>query len=110
MKPHELTRTAFIAQAEAIKLEDHGRMWKVVFGDEHAFSDAETPELAKAEIHHLYCNNAVYFNDPDNISLCPPDMLPSIPSDEVLEPYPDLLMWKIEMAAYVADETGAAAG
>ncbi len=98
MKPHEMTRSEFAAQAEAMKLENHGRMWKVVFGNDHVLTDGETAELAKASAHYIYCNNAIFFNDPDNVGLCLDDTLPSMPSNEVLEPYPDLLMWKIEMS------------
>ncbi|WGK63471.1 hypothetical protein QAO71_17010 (plasmid) [Halopseudomonas sp. SMJS2] len=104
MKPHQMTSTDFVAQAKAIKIENNERMWMVMFGNDHVLISAETPELAKAGAHYIYCSNAVFFNDPDNVGLCLDDNLPSMPTDEVLEPYPDLLMWKIEMATDVASE------
>lgn len=97
MQPHEITQADFIAQAEAIELGNHGPMWKVVFGNDHVLTAAETADDAKRQAHYAYCNNAIFFNDPENVGLCTDDELPNMPTDEVLKPYPDLLMWKIEM-------------
>lgn len=107
MQPHEINQADFAAQAEAVKLGNHGRLWKVVFGKDHVLTKAEAAEEAKAQAHYIYCNNAIFFNDPVNIGLCMDDMLPSMPSHEVLEPYPDLLMWKIEMATDISCEATA---
>lgn len=62
--PHEMTLSEFSAIAQAEALMNHGRKWVVRLGTYSAFSDADTPEAALADVHELEVNNALYANSP----------------------------------------------
>lgn len=88
MAPHELTKNAFIAAAMAEPLVNHGRKWNVTLGAFSAFSDADTAEAAKADVHHAAVSNALFFNSPDGQGLSHTEIMPPI---KVLVDYLDLV-------------------
>jgi hypothetical protein len=96
MAPHQLTKTQFANVAQVEALENHGRKWNVTYNGASGFSDAATAEAAKADVHHAFVNNAVYFNEPDAPVISDK---PSLPSALVIADYPDLAVrWVACMA------------
>ena len=89
-QPHEMTPAEFAAQATAEKLENHGRKWNVSLGGRHsAFSDADNPAAAVADVHRSAVNNALYLNTPEAAAL---GDKPTMPPAEVLAEYLDLMV------------------
>lgn len=84
MAPHQLTQAQFAAVAQVEALVNHGRKWNVTYNGASAFSDELSAEAAKADVHHAFVNNAVYFNEPGA-----PDFgeKPSLPSAQVMADY-----------------------
>lgn len=96
MAPYKLTLAQFAEVAQVEALQNHGRKWNVTCNGHSAFSDAETAEAAKVDVHHAFVSNAVYFNEPGA-----PDIgeKPSLPSAAVVKDYPDLAVrWVACMA------------
>nr|WP_290467235.1 hypothetical protein [Pseudomonas fluorescens] len=95
--PHELTKNEFRAVAQVERLVNHGRKWKVDYGNYTAFSDAETASAAVDDVHYCAVNNALYMNCPERAMHldCPDEAPPinnmSIPNSQVLAEYPDLV-------------------
>jgi hypothetical protein len=95
--PHELTKAQFAEVAQAEALTNHGRKWNVTYNGTSGFSDEATAEAAKADVHHAFVNNAVYFNEPDAPTF---GDMPSLPSNAVIADYPDLAeRWNACMAS-----------
>ncbi|MHB8977464.1 MAG: strawberry notch-like NTP hydrolase domain-containing protein [Trichloromonadaceae bacterium] len=89
-QPHEMVRAEFEALATVEKLENHGRKFLVTLGDRYAaFSDAESPSLAIADVHRGAVNN-VLFKERDKGSWFSVPNKPLDIKDEVLDEYPDL--------------------
>jgi hypothetical protein len=84
MAPHQLTQAQFAAVAKVEALVNHGRKWNVTYNGKSGFSDEATAEAAKADVHHAFVNNAVYFNEPGA-----PDFgeKPSLPTALVMADY-----------------------
>jgi antirestriction protein ArdC/phage/plasmid primase-like uncharacterized protein len=87
-QPHEMTLAEFSTQITIERLENHGRKWNVTLGDYSAFSDAESSDLAIADVHRAAVNNALYLN---SLDATVPGGKPSLPPAAVLAEYPDLL-------------------
>lgn len=85
--PHELSKAQFAEVAQAEALTNHGRKWNVTYNGLSGFSDEATAEAAKADVHHAFVNNAVYFNEPDAPAF---GEKPSLPDEHVIADYPDL--------------------
>ncbi|MFA4834601.1 MAG: hypothetical protein WC749_00815 [Dehalococcoidia bacterium] len=100
MAPHQLTQAQFAAIAQVEALENHGRKWNVSYNGASGFSDESTAEAAKADVHHAFVNNAVYFNEPGAPEL---GLKPSLPPALVMADYsndPDLVArWGACMAS-----------
>nr|BCU00973.1 hypothetical protein [uncultured bacterium] len=87
--PHEMTLAEFIAQANTEELTNHGRKWNVTLGDRYAaFSDADSPQAALADVHRATVNNALYLNTPEAAGI---GSRPTLPPAAVLAEYPDLV-------------------
>ena len=103
MAPHQLTQAQFAAIAQVEALENHGRKWNVSYNGASGFSDESTAEAAKADVHHAFVNNAVYFNEPGAPEL---GLKPSLPPALVMADYsndPDLVArWGACMASRAA--------
>lgn len=103
MAPHQLTQAQFAAIAQVEALENHGRKWNVSYNGASGFSDESTAEAAKADVHHAFVNNAVYFNEPGAPEL---GLKPSLPTALVMADYgndPDLVArWGACMASRAA--------
>lgn len=87
MSPHEMTKAEFMSAAQVVRLVNHGRKWNVIMGPYSSFSDAETEDAAKADVHRGDVNNALYLNTPDCAGL----NHISIPPIRVLVDYLDLV-------------------
>lgn len=88
-QPHEMTLAEFIGQATVEELTNHGRKWNVTLGDRYAaFSDADSPQAALADVHRAAVNNALYLNTPEAAGI---GSKPTLPPPAVLADYPDLV-------------------
>jgi antirestriction protein ArdC/phage/plasmid primase-like uncharacterized protein len=87
LQPQQVTRDAFQQVATVEALENHGRRWKVQYGEWHAFSDAATPELAKLDVHEGAVNNALYNNSTESEDL---GFHIPVPPAIVLADYPEI--------------------
>jgi hypothetical protein len=87
MAPHEITKAEFMSAAQAVRLANHGRKWNVILGPDTSFSDADTEDAAKADVHRGAVNNALYLNTPDCAGL----FHSSMPPIRVLVDYLDLV-------------------
>lgn len=88
LEVHQLTQAQFVTEASIGRLLGHGRKWKVRHGNFSAFSDADSKQAALVDVHQGAVNNALYLNQPD--APAHPGK-PSIPSQEVLADYPELV-------------------
>lgn len=87
--PHEMTKAEFASQANAEALTNHGRKWNVILGDRYAaFSDADSPAAAVADVHHAAVNNALFINTPGANGA---GIKSTLPPPAVLAEYPDLV-------------------
>lgn len=88
-QPHEMSLAEFIGQANVEELTNHGRKWNVTLGDRYAaFSDADSPQAALADVHRAAVNNALYLNTPEAAEI---GSKPTLPPPAVLVDYPDLV-------------------
>lgn len=81
------TLAEYAKLATVTKLENHGRKWAVSYGSDSGFSDAEDAAGAIADYHRNAVTNALYYNSPVNSNI----LKLTLPSDEVLAEYPDLV-------------------
>lgn len=87
--PHEMTLAEFITQAKTEELTNHGRKWNVTLGDRYAaFSDADSPQAALADVHWAAVNNALFLNTPEATGI---SRKPTLPPPAVLAEYPNLV-------------------
>lgn len=101
--PQLMTFNEFVQVAKVIPLENHGQRWEVVVGEKsYGFSDAESPEGAFLEVHRREVNNALWSQSAAN----PPGGMPveAMPTDRVLDEYPDLKIKFADVLERVAQE------
>lgn len=98
MAPHNMTKAEFMSSAKVERLVNHGRKWNVSLGAYTSFSDAESEQAAKADVHHGAVNNALYFNTSDGKGLSNDGM----PPIRVLVDYLDLVD-KFNVVSVIAD-------
>lgn len=86
---HTVPMQQFVARAQVVALENHGRRFEVTFGTFRAFSDAPTPEEAARDAHRAAVNNALYFcENPQAHAQSGAPGTPKLPPQKVLSDYP----------------------
>ena len=105
---HLLTRDVFAKVATAVPLENHGRRWEVLVGDQSlGFSDANTAADAVNEVHKREVNNALYSLSTENTGIIP---VQNMPSELVLSEYPDLQEQYADTVNFKQQESQASKG
>lgn len=88
LPPHQLTLEQFLKLAEAIAVAGCERRWEVSHGRYLTWAESDSAAEALASVHRREVESALQWN----LNPSGREHLPSIPSQSVLNDYPDLCL------------------